>query len=255
LATHFDNKLVSVIIPVYNSEKYISKALDSVLLQTYKCFEIILVDDCSTDSSEQVINAYLEKYKNINYHRLEINSGAAVSRNTALELAKGRFIAFLDSDDLWYPQKLQKQLELIQEKDAGICYTAIEMIDEFDNLTKEKRPVLEKVDYKFLLKNTMLATSTIVIDRNILGYFKMPLIRSGQDYATWLQLLRDGKIAYGVNEALVKYRVSKSSLSANKWKSIQQVWGIQKNQEKINPVKVTINTTWFIINALKKHYL
>ncbi|MBT2694464.1 glycosyltransferase family 2 protein [Bacillus sp. ISL-55] len=254
MATHFDKDLVSVIIPIYNSDRYISKTLDSVLNQDYKFLEIVLVDDCSTDDSELIINNYKKNNQNIVYHRLERNSGAAVARNKALELASGRYIAFLDSDDLWDKSKMRIQLELMKKTKAPICYTAIEMINENDILIKGKRDVKEILDYKFLLKNTMMATSSIVIDRDITGDFRMPLIRSGQDYATWLQLLRDGKEAYGVNEALVKYRVSNSSLSSNKWKSIKQVWSIQTYQEKLNPFFATFNTLFFIFNALKKHY-
>jgi teichuronic acid biosynthesis glycosyltransferase TuaG len=255
VARHFDNDLVSVITPVYNSEKFIAKTLDSVVNQDYKNIEIILVDDCSTDSSEQIIKRYSKNNENIIYFCLERNSGAAVARNKALELANGRYIAFLDSDDLWYPEKLKKQLQLIRQKNAGICYTAIEMVDENDNLIRTKRKVLEKVDYKFLLKNTMIATSSVVIDRNIIGDFRMPLIRSGQDYATWLSLMRNGSVAYGIDEALVKYRKSSNSLSSNKFKSIKQVWTIQTRNEKINSIIAAYNSFCFAVNAYKKHFI
>lgn len=252
---HFESQLVSVIIPVYNSEKYIAKTINSVLNQTYKNIEIVLVDDCSTDNSAQIIDKYLESHKNIIHHLLEKNSGAAVARNKAIELAKGRYIAFLDSDDLWYPRKLQKQLDLMKKQNAAICYTAIEMVDEDGQLIKGKRNVLEKVDYKFLLKNTMLATSTVVIDRKLMGNFEMPLLRSGQDYATWLLLMRNGTKAYGINEALVKYRKGKNSLSSKKARNIKKVWNIQTKCEKINPLYASINSICYAFNALKKHYL
>jgi teichuronic acid biosynthesis glycosyltransferase TuaG len=244
-----------VVIPVYNSEKHLNKTLESVLNQTYQSIEIVLVDDCSKDNSQQIINEYKKSHNNITYYRLEQNSGAAVARNKALELAKGRFIAFLDSDDIWYPKKLQQQLVLMKQKNAAICYTAIEMIDESDELIKGKRNVLQEVDYKFLLKNTMLATSTIVVDRNLTGYFKMPLIRSGQDYATWLLLMRNGTVAFGINEVLVKYRKSSNSLSANKFDSIKQVWNIQKNNEGINIINATYNSICFALNAFIKHFI
>ncbi|HOP99635.1 MAG TPA: glycosyltransferase family 2 protein [Acetivibrio clariflavus] len=251
----FDNETVSVIIPVYNSEKYISKTLDSVLNQTYRLLEIIVVDDCSKDSSEQIIRNYAKYYSNILYHKFNQNYGAAVARNKALELSKGRFVAFLDSDDIWYPNKLEKQLELMKEKSAAICYTAIEMIDEEGNLIKGKREVKETIDYKFLLRNTMIATSTVVIDRRITGDFKMPLIRSGQDYATWLLLMRSGTKAYGINEPLVKYRKLKNSLSSNKVKNIKKVWRVQTEFEKINPIIAGYNSICYAINAFKKHYM
>ncbi|MGG3689495.1 glycosyltransferase family 2 protein [Caldifermentibacillus hisashii] len=250
----FDNSLVSVIIPVYNSGKFIAKTLDSVLNQTYKQIEIIIVDDCSTDNSQQIINDYLVSHDNIIYHRLEVNSGAAVARNKALDLAKGKYVAFLDSDDLWYPKKIEKQLELMQQKKAAICYTAIEMIDENDNLIKGKRNVLEMINYKFLLKNTMIATSTVIIDRELTGRFQMPLIRSGQDYATWLMLMRNGTLAYGINEPLTSYRKSSNSLSSKKYKNIVKVWRIQRYQENINSIRTLFNACSYALNAFKKHY-
>ncbi|MDN7226404.1 glycosyltransferase family 2 protein [Planococcus liqunii] len=255
MAKNFTNELVSVVIPIYNSEKFIIKSLDSVNNQDYKHIEIILVDDFSADNSKQIIENYMENNDNIVYLRLQSNSGAAVARNKALEIAKGRYIAFLDSDDIWYPEKISKQLELMTKENAGICYTAIEMINEENILIKDKRRVLEKVDYNFLLKNTMIATSSVVIDRNIVGDFKMPIIRSGQDYATWLKLMNNGTIAYGINEAFVQYRKSSNSLSKNKLKSIQQVWSIQRKYEKINTFHAFFNTMFFTINAIKKHYL
>ena len=251
----YDNDIVSVIIPVYNAGKYIGKTIETALNQTYKKIEIILVDDCSRDNSRQVIEGYTKKHKNIVYYLQEINAGAAVARNKALDLAAGRYVAFLDSDDLWYPEKIEKQIKLMRKNKSAICYTAIEMIDENDTMIKGKRNIKEKINYKFLLKNTMIATSSVVVDRKDTGDFIMPLIRSGQDYATWLQLMRGGIVAYGINEALVKYRKSSKSLSANKFKSVIQVWHIQVSKEGIDPVIATLNTFCFMFNAFKKHFI
>lgn len=251
----YNNKTVSVITPVYNCENYIGETIESALSQTYQDIEILLVDDCSKDKSAEIIKDYVTKYPDkIVYHRQEKNMGAAVARNTALDISKGRYVAFLDSDDLWYPDKIEKQLGLIEEKGAAICYAAIEMIDEENNLIKGKRSIKEKIDYKFLLKNTMIATSSVVIDRNITSDFQMPLVRSGQDYATWLQLMRNGLDAYGINEVLVQYRKSNNSLSSNKLKSVKQVRDTQIKNEKINSLVATFNSICFAVNAFKKHY-
>lgn len=255
MSSTFENDLVSIVIPVYNSGKYLVKTLDSALMQTYKQIEIILVDDCSTDNSQEIINDYLVNHKNIIYHRFEKNSGAAVARNKAIQLARGRYIAFLDSDDIWYQNKVKKQLEFMKQKNAAICYTAIEMIDENGILIKNKRNVLEIINYKFLLKNTMIATSTVIIDRKLTGNFQMPLIRSGQDYATWLLLMRNGTNAYGINQVFVKYRKSSNSLSSNKVKNIKKVWRIQTKNEGINPVSASYYSICYALNAFKKHYL
>ena len=170
-------------------------------------------------------------------------------------MAKGQYVAFLDSDDLWYPEKIEKQINLLATNKSGFGYTAIEMIDLDDKIVKKKRKVKEKITYRYLLKNTAIATSSVLIDRNIVGSFEMPNRRGGQDYATWLLLLRTQKIAYGINEALVKYRVgNKSSLSGKKTKSIKQVWEIQRKQEKINPICVWFNLHCFVFNAFKKYF-
>mgnify|MGYP004636691771 CR=1 FL=1 len=249
----YDNQTVSVIIPVYNSERYIKETIDSVLEQTYKQVEIIVIDDCSSDNSKRILNDLVQIHSNVIYHRQEKNQGVAIARNTGLQMAKGRYVAFLDSDDIWKKDKLEKQLSLMQAKHAGFVFSAIEMMDENGNERKKKRKIKTEVDYNYLLKNTVIPTSTVVIDRNIVENFKMPHMRSGQDYATWLMILRDGIIAYGVDEALVRYRVGSNSLSSNKFKSIKQVWGIQVYQEKINPVFAIYNTGWFIVHALKKY--
>lgn len=251
----YNNETVSVITPVYNVEKFIDRTLGSMLAQSYKDLEIVLVDDCSKDKSAKIIAGYAAKYPNIVYHKQEKNQGAAVARNTALKLAKGRYVAFLDSDDMWCEGKLEKQLAFMKHKDAAITCTAMNTIDEEDKPLNTLREVNENISYKFLLKNTMIATSTVLIDRNKTGDFQMPLRRGGQDYATWLMLMRNGTICYGLNEVLSRYRVMSESLSSNKWKSITQVWQIQTQDEKINKVSAAINVCFFIVNAFVKHFI
>lgn len=251
----YDNEIVSVITPVYNVAKVIDRTLDSMLMQDYKDLEIVLVDDCSKDNSAEIIAHYTAKYPNIVYHKQEKNGGAAVARNTALKLAKGRYVAFLDSDDMWCEGKLAKQIAFMREKDAAISCTAMDCIDEEDKPLNSVREVREKISYKFLLKNTMIATSTLVVDRNKTGDFQMPLRRGGQDYATWLMLMRNGTMCWGLNEVLSHYRVMSNSLSNNKWKSIRQVWEIQTHDEGINKVSAALNVCCFIANAFVKHFL
>lgn len=246
---------VSVITPIYNAEKYLDKTLNSIFNQTYENIEIVLVDDCSTDNSVNIIKNYQKNHKEIIYFCQEKNLGAGAARNKALELATGQYVAFLDSDDIWMSDKISKQIELMQKENCKFTYTAIEMIDESDNVIKKKRNLRTKCDYKYLLHNTLIATSSVIIDREGLGDFRMPLRRGGQDYATWLMLLRNGTVALGLNESLVKYRISNNSLSSNKFKSIKQVWEIQTQDEKINKFNACINVYCFIFNALKKYFL
>ena len=246
---------VSVITPIYNAEKFLEKTLNSIFNQTYKEIEIVLVDDCSTDNSVNIINNFKKEHNEIVYFCQEKNLGAGAARNKALELATGQYVAFLDSDDLWVKEKVAKQIELMEKEKCPFSYTAIEMIDENDKLIKNKRNLKTKCNYKYLLHNTIIATSSVIIDRTVLGDFRMPLRRGGQDYATWLMLLRNGTVALGINEALVKYRVSSNSLSSNKFKSIKQVWEIQTQDEKINKFKACFNVLCFILNALKKYLI
>lgn len=247
------NKTVSIIIPVYNSSEYLRETIQSAINQTYNNLEIILVDDYSDDNSVEIISDYIKQYDFIVLLKQYSNQGVAVARNKALDLAKGRYVAFLDSDDIWYPSKTIKQLSLLKDKNASISFTGLEIIDRNGINIKNKIKVKDKINYNFLLKNTMIATSSVIIDRYKTGRFHMPLLRSGQDYATWLFLLRNDTYAYGINEVLIKYRRSNNSLSANKIKSVKQVWSIQTSIEGVNPLIATYNTLWYILNALRKY--
>lgn len=244
-----------MITPVYNVEKFIAATIESVMNQDYKNVELILVDDCSSDNSAKIIKDYQKLYPNIIYHRQEKNQGAAVARNTALKIAQGRYVAFLDSDDQWCNRKLQKQLEFMGVKKAAISCTAMDTFDENDNFFGNIREVNQIIDYQFLLHNTMIATSTVIVDRNLTGDFQMPLRRGGQDYATWLMLMRNGAVCHGLNETLSHYRVLKNSLSSNKWKSIRQVWEIQTQDEGINKVSAAVNLCHFVFHGIVKHFI
>jgi len=255
MGRQYNNELVSVIMPTYNLEKYIKRTLESALRQTYEKIEIVIVDDRSTDRTTYIIEELQKEYPQIVCYSQEKNMGAGAARNKALELAKGRYVAFLDGDDFWKPQKIELQLKLMKEKACPFSYTAIEMIDEDDKLIKPKRKIKEKCNYKYLLTNTIIATSSVVIDREVLGDFRMPLRRGGQDYATWLELLRDGTMAYGINEALVQYRISSDSLSSNKLKSIKQVWEIQTQDEGIGKGAAIFHVCSFAFHAIKKYFI
>lgn len=246
---------VSVITPVYNVEKYISKTLESIFVQTYKDIEIVLVDDCSKDRSAQIIAEYQKTHPEIVYFLQPNNMGAGAARNKALELATGQYVAFLDSDDLWLPDKTERQIILMKEKKCPFSYTAIEMIDDDEKTVKGKRCIKETCDYRYLLHNTIIATSSVIVDRTAIGDFRMPLRRGGQDYATWLSLLRGGVVAYGINDTLVRYRVGHKSLSSNKFKSIKQVWEIQTQDEHISRLAVAFHVACFTFNAAKKYFM
>ncbi|MDP4117857.1 MAG: glycosyltransferase family 2 protein [Bacillota bacterium] len=252
--SNYQNKLVSVIIPIYKCEKYLEACVLSAINQIYPNIEIILVDDCSPDNSGKIALKLAEEYDNIIYERLEKNSGAAHARNRALDLAKGRYVAFLDSDDSWLTDKIDKQMQLMNEKKAFFVYGAIDMVDANNAMIKGCRKIPSHIDYKGLSKNTAIATSTVLIDRNITGEFHMPIIRSGQDYATWMMLLRGNKTAYGVTDLVSHYRKAEGSLSAKKTKNWKKVLNVQVNYEGVPKVKAYFNCGCYIVHALIKYF-
>lgn len=243
--------VVSVITPVYNAEKFLQETIDSVLKQTYKDYEYLLVDDCSTDSSADIVKEYAENDNRVKYIKLKENSGAAVARNTGLEHAQGRYIAFVDSDDLWYPEKLEKQLTFMQENNEAFTYTKYEHITE-DGEIQSAPDFPERLNYSGLLKNTAIACSTVVIDREVIGDFRMPLVRKGQDTATWLKILRDHDYAYLVDEILNQYRGREGSLSSNKIDALKRTWNTYRNLENLLLPKALYYFTFYIWNAVKR---
>ena len=188
-------KLISIITPVYNCEKLIKKTIESVLAQSYKNWEMLLVDDCSTDKSAKIIGEYAKKDKRIKYFKLEKNSGAAVARNTALRESKGNFIAYLDADDLWRPNKLSKQLDFMLNNQVAFSCTDYEKIDESGRSLNKIVNMPYKVDYNLFLRNTIIQTVGVMVDVDKIGkkMLKMPNIRRRQDAATWRQNYEIGR--------------------------------------------------------------
>jgi len=250
----FEDGIVSIITPVYNSSSFIEETIESVIAQSLATWELLLIDDCSNDQSPVIIDGYTKRDRRIRTVRLERNSGAAAARNRGLMEARGRYVAFVDSDDLWTPLKLEKQLRLMRASGAGFCYTAIEMIDENDSIIKPQRPIKPVVDYSYLLSNTVIACSSVVIDRLAMGDFRMPNVRKGQDFATWLMLLRGGEKAYGIDETLVRYRVARGSISSNKLGALKRTWHIYRDQEHLRMLKSVFYFSLYTLHAVKKYF-
>lgn len=248
-------KEVSVVVPVYNAGKYLSQTLDSIIAQNHPSIEIVIVDDCSSDNSFEIVTKYMSAVSYINYYRLEKNSGVAIARNTGIENAKGRFIAFLDSDDIWEEGKLLKQLRLFDmHKNIPFTYTAISYIDENGHQLKGKRNLKEKVSYKYLLRNTVIATSTVIIDRKIVNPIAFPNRRSAEDYSLWLYILKRYGDAYGLNKAYTRYRKTKNSISSNRIGEIKYFYSVQTEDMHISKFNACINTMCYMLNAVKKHF-
>ena len=244
--------LVSIITPVYNAERFLSETIKSVKEQTYKNWELLLVDDCSKDNSAKIIKEFKKHDDRIKYIKLEKNSGASISRNTGIKNAKGRFIAFVDSDDLWEPEKLEIQISYMLEKNLGFTFTSYRYMKENGVKTNKVAKAPFKINYNGLLKNTIIGCSTVVIDREIIGEFEMPLVKRGQDTATWLQILRNEKYAYGIQKDLVNYRLVGDSLSSNKIKALKRTWNTYRNVEKLNIFKSSYVFCFYVYNAIKK---
>lgn len=227
---------VSVIMPSFNSEKYIQSAIDSVKAQTYENWELIIVDDCSNDGTAKIVNENCKKDLRIKLICQSQNGGAAKARNLALENATGQYIAYLDSDDIWYENKLEKQINIMKEKKAGFSCTSYEVIDDLGKSLNKFVYMLPKVDYVGFLTNNLLQTVGIMVDLSIVEKAKliMPDMRRRQDAATWLQILKSGNDCIGIKDVLAKYRRAENSLSSNKFKAVKGVWFLYRKVEHLS---------------------
>lgn len=208
--------LVSIITPSYNSEKYIRETVKSVQEQTYTNWEMIIVDDCSKDNSRAVLEELANEEERVKIHFFQENSGAAVARNAAIRLAKGKYIAFLDSDDKWKPNKLQTQLEFMQKNNYAFTFSGYDLMNENGELLGKSVKIPESIDYHGLLKNTIIGCLTVILDKEKVGDFQMPNIRARQDLALWLLIMKRGFKAYGLQQSLAIYRSVPGSVSSNK---------------------------------------
>lgn len=232
----YEEDLVSIIMPSYNSEIFIWKSINSVLQQSYENWELIIVDDFSLDNTLDNLKQNVID-KRIKIIGLNSNMGAAFSRNEGLKIARGQFIAFLDSDDIWEKDKLKLQIDFMKKNDIGFSYTSYKRVSEKTFQLRKVVPVIDKVNYSGLLKNTLIACSTVCINRSITGEFLMPMLRKGQDTATWLLLLKRVPYAYGLNVPLTSYVVRSESISSNKFLAAKRTWNLYRKNEKINIFK------------------
>ncbi len=227
-------ELVSIILPSYNTEKYIADAIESVLSQTYNNWEMIIVDDGSTDNSIQIIDEYVRRDKRIRLIKSDKNCGLPSARNKAIKVAKGRYIAFLDSDDMWLPEKLEKQINFMKANRAVLTFTAYRKIDENGNIISKVLNVPETVTYEQLLRTCVIGVLTAIYDTRILGKLYMNLINQSEDYCLWLKILKMGHVAHGLNRCLALYRIRKKRMSRNKFiKAIYQ-WRIYRQREALS---------------------
>lgn len=245
-------ELVSIITPSYGSANFIIQTIESVLVQTYPYWEMIIVDDKSPDNSNEIIESYIQNDDRIKLIKLEKNSGPAIARNRAIEEAKGRYIAFLDADDLWHPNKLEKQLNFLQEKDLAFTYASYDLIDE-DDISLGTYTTVSEVSYRSMLKTCSIGCLTAIYDTDKLGKVFMPEIMKRQDYGLWLKILKSIETTYGYQEVLATYRIRKDSVSSNKLRAAKYQWKIYREVEKFNRVKSSYYFIHYAINGLLKY--
>lgn len=247
--------LVSIIVPIYNVANYIEETMDCVLAQTYSDWELLLVEDCSIDGTAVLIEQYMERTGDSRIRLLSqpSNMGAARARNRGLKEAKGRYIAYLDADDLWEPEKLEKELAFMKEKDAAFAFTGYEFADETGRGMGKVVHVPETLTYRQALSNTTIFTTTVMFDleklpREQLG---MPVMKS-EDTALWFRVLRSGVTAYGLDENLVKYRRAGKSLSSNKLEAIRRIWNLYRRAEGMNIISSAWHFCFWALRAVKR---
>lgn len=227
------NETVSVIMPAYNSEPFVAASIESVLAQTYSDLELLIVDDVSSDKTASVVESYMRKDPRIRFFRQPQNAGAAEARNRAIGEARGRYIAFLDSDDLWLPEKLHRQIGAMRTEKWPFTYTAYTRIDEQGQPLGEVG-VPSTVTYAELLKTCIIGCLTAVYDTEAFGKVLMPSIRKRQDFGLWLRLLKMTPRAYGIREPLALYRVRSDSISSNKKSAALYTWRLYREVERLS---------------------
>ena len=244
--------MISVITPAFNSSRFIVETIRSVQAQTWTDWEMLIVDDSSSDNTVEVVQRVAENDDRIRLTELPKNMGAAEARNVGLRVAQGPYIAFLDSDDLWLPDKLKRQMDFIQEGDYAFTYTDYECVNE--DLSKvlytvHAPPIMA---YRAYLRNTTIGTLTVLINRERTGNFEMNPIRSSHDMALWLRLMRHGHRAFGLPEVLAKYRQVDGSNTSSKILAAKDVWHVYRTIEELSLTYSAYCFVHYAMNALLK---
>lgn len=224
---------VSIITPSYNCVDYISDTIISIRAQTYTNWELLITDDCSTDSSVQVIQSFMATDPRIKLFKLKKNSGAGVARNNSIREAKGRYIAFCDSDDRWYPTKLEEQLRFMQEKDCAFSYTSYDTCDESGNIVGYVE-CLKSISYSKIIRDNGIGCLTAVYDSQKIGKHYMPSIRKRQDWCLWIDIIRNHERALGLQKTLALYRIRSGSISSNKLEMLKYNFNVYHEVLKFN---------------------
>ena len=242
---------IDIIIPNYNKGEYLEECLNSVIYQTYKKWKIYLIDDNSNDNSSQILKKY-EKFDNIKIFNLKENKGPSFCRNFGIKESKSEFLAFMDSDDMWPKDKLEKQVSNMLKNNYNFTYTDFQFFFD-DNLKKMKKSNLPLFfDYKKFLSHSSMSTSSIIINRKLLENINFKMVNH-EDYLFKCDLLKNGSMAFKINETFVYYRINKDSRSSNKFKSILSLWKINKRYNNLNFFNNLKSIISISFNSLKKY--
>lgn len=245
--------LVSIITPVHNAYSHIEDTIQSVLKQTFTDWELILIDDYSSDKGIHILNKYEEIDSRIHLYENSDNMGAALSRNRGIEMAKGRFIAFLDSDDLWESNKLEVQVKFMLENQYEFTFTGYHKFR--GDAVVGIHNVPDKVTHKELLKTCSIGCLTAMYDTDQLGKVYMPVISRRQDFALWLKILKDIPYAYGINQPLARYRLRDDSISGNKFRAAKYQWRVYREFEHLNILQAGYYFCHYAVFGVLKTYL
>ena len=225
---------VSIIMPMFNSGQFIKNAIRTVCLQTYEDWELIVVDDCSTDNSADVVKKLAESESRIKIVSLNKNGGPAIARNAGIEVSSGRYIAFLDSDDQWASLKLEKQVKFMQEQNIAFSHTGYKRVDSTSGKVLSQYIPPQHLSYKDMLYSNKIGCLTAMFDSSLIGRLTMPDIRKRQDYAMWLKILREVDFVYGIDEVLASYTVRNDSISSDKLALLKYNYSVFRNIEKFS---------------------
>ncbi len=232
-----DSRKVSIIMPAYNCEDYVGAAIESCQRQDYTDWELIVMDDCSTDHTADIVRCYAAADHRIHYYCLEENSGAAVARTRAMRIAEGRYIAFLDSDDLWADDKLSSQLDFMESNHYPFTCTDYAQLDETGKMTDRVIVCRDRADYNRILLDCPVGNSTVIYDVARLGKFEVPNIRKRNDDALWLQILKKTPYIYGLHQVTAYYRIRPNSLSRNKLSLVKYHWQLYREIEGLSVIR------------------
>lgn len=245
--------LVSIIVPAYNAEKYIANTINSVRQQTYDNWNLMILDDCSTDNTKNIVRSFVNIDSRIHLYENSKNSGAAIIRNIGIELAGGEWIAFLDSDDLWHREKLEKQLKTVYAEGAELCYTSYAVVDSDGEKARKNYIVPQITDYNALLKENVIGCSTVLLRADLAKKYYFDTNFYLEDYALWLDLLKDGCKAVGCEEVLVDWYLHSGSRSYNKIRSAYMRWKIYRKKLHLPVYKSAMYLCSYAVAGLKKY--